>query len=190
MSDAVQMKKKIGLLTLAMLFSGILSATCAENVAKGERITREEVINAEKAWGDAIVSIGKAYSNKGNYKALAVKTVDTLYGYDEGTVLFKPTKALKKEFRLTKEDALSYFLTGIVHEDHGFAIQPWSKVRFENSGIIIDNDSAIAMGNYYFTDVNTGKEVKADFTFGYFKDENRKLLINVHHSSFPYNPTQ
>ena len=184
------MKKKIGLLILAMLFSGILSATCAENIAKGERITREEVINVQKTWGDAIVSIGKAYSNKGNYKALAVKTVDTLYGYDEGAVLFKPTKALKKQFRLTKEDALSYFATGIVHEDDGFAIQPWNKVRFENAGIIIDNDSAIAMGNYYFTDVNTGKEVKAEFTFGYFKDENRKLLINVHHSSFPYNPTQ
>jgi len=183
------MKKKIGLLALVMLSLVILSTTYAENAATDNRITREEVINAQKTWGDAIVSIGKAYSNKGDYKALAEKTVDTLYCYDESTVLFKPTKASKKQFRLTEEEAVSYFVTGIVHEDHGFAIQPWSKVRFENAGIIIDNDSAIAMGNYYFTDANTGKEAKAEFTFGYLKDENGKLLINVHHSSFPYNPT-
>lgn len=183
------MKMKIGLLALVILSLGILSTTYAENVATDNRITREEVTNAQKTWGDAIVSIGKAYSSKGDYKALAAKTVDTLYGYDEGTVLFKPTKASKKQFRLTEDDALSYFVTGIVNEDHGFAIQPWSKVRFENSGIIIDNDSAVAMGNYYFTDVNTGKEAKAEFTFRYFKDENEKLLINVHHSSFPYKPT-
>ncbi len=186
------MKKEIGLLvllSLVMLSSGILSTSFAENAATDNRITRDEVINAQKTWGDAIVSIGNAYSSKGDYKALTAKTVDTLYGFDEGTVLFKPTKASKKQFRLTEEDALSYFVTGIVHEDHGFAIQPWSKVRFENSGIIIDTDSAIAMGNYYFTDAKTGKEGKVEFTFGYFKDENGKLLINVHHSSYPYDPT-
>ncbi len=102
------MKKKIGLLALVMLFLGILSTSFAQNAATDNRITRDEVINAQKTWGDAIVSIGNAYSSKGDYKALAAKTVDTLYGYDEGTVLFKPTKTSKKQFRSTKEDALSY----------------------------------------------------------------------------------
>jgi len=183
------MKMKIRLLALIILASSILSTAYAENAATDYRITREEVISAQKTWGDAIVSIGDAYANKGDYKALAANIVDALYGYDEGMVLFKPTKASKKQFRLTEEEAASYFVTGIVPEDHGFAIQPWSKVRFENSGIFIDSDSAVAMGNYYFTDANTGKEAKAEFTFGYYKDENGKLLIKLHHSSFPYDPT-
>ncbi len=164
------MKMKIRLLALVILSLGILSTTYAENAATDNRITREEVIRAQKTWGDAIVSIGKAYTNKGNYKALAANIVDALYGYDEGIVLFKPTKVSKKQFRLTEEGQYLNFVTGIVPEDHGFVIQPWSKVRFENSGIIIDIDSAVAMGNYYFTDANTGKEAKAEFTFGYHKN--------------------
>ncbi|MGW8169745.1 MAG: hypothetical protein ACWGHH_07070 [Sulfurovaceae bacterium] len=152
-------------------------------------ITEAEVILAQKAWGDAIVAIGKAYADGKDYKAIARNVVDTMYAYDEGRVLFKPTKAAHKQFRLTEDDAVSYFVTGSQGEDHGFALQPWSKVRFENSGIIIDNDSATAMGEYYFTDAKTGKEVNVEYTFGYIKDENGKLLINIHHSSMPYVPT-
>ena len=183
------MKKKTPLSALVILASGIFITACVKNVTTDDRITRQEVISAQKTWGYAIVSIGNTYTNNGDYKALAAETVDTLYGYDEGTVLFAPTKAAKKQFRSTKEEAISYFVTGIVPEDNGFAIHPWSKIRFENSGIIIDSDSAVAMGNYYFTDINTAKEVKVEFTFGYFKDENGKLRINVHHSSLPYSPT-
>lgn len=152
-------------------------------------ITEAEVILAQKAWGDAIVAIGKAYTEGKDYKAIARNVVDTMYAYDEGKVLFKPTKAAHKQFRLTEDDAVSYFVTGSQSEDHGFALQPWSKVRFENSGIIIDGDSATAMGEYYFTDAKTGKEINVEYTFGYIKDENGKLLINVHHSSMPYLPT-
>jgi hypothetical protein len=119
---------------------------------------------------------------------LASNYVDELYAYDEGTVLFKPTKASEVPFRLTEQEAVSYFVTGVVPEDHGFALQPWSKVRFENAGIITDRDSATAMGNYYFTDANTGEEVKVEYTLEYMKDDNGKLQITVHHSSFPYQP--
>ncbi len=174
---------------LAILATLVVVATgYAEDVMKDSGIVEREVMEAQKIWGEAIVAIGEAYTQKEDYKALAEKVVDTLYGYDEGVVLFKPTKASEKQFRLTKEEAVSYFVTGIVPEDRGFAIQPWSKVRFENADIIINGDSAVAMGNYYFTDANTGKEAKVEFTFGYFKDENGKLRINVHHSSFPYRP--
>ena len=174
---------------LAILATLVVVATgYAEDVMKDNGIVEREVMEAQKIWGEAIVAIGEAYTEKKNHKALAEEIVDTLYGYDEGVVLFKPTKASEKQFRLTKEEAISYFVTGIVPEDRGFAIQPWSKVRFENADIIINGDSAIAMGNYYFTDANTGKEAKVEFTFGYFKDENGKLRINVHHSSFPYKP--
>lgn len=153
-------------------------------------ITEKEVVEAQKAWGDAIVSMGRAYQNGEDYKTLALSTVDRLYDYDAGRVLFKPTKASEKQFRLTKEEALSYFVTGIIPEDHGFALQPWTKVRFENSGIIINGDSAMAMGNYYFTDARTGKDVKVEFTFGYHKDETGGLRIHLHHSSFPYTSTR
>ena len=158
------------------------------NNAKNSCIAREEVILAQSTWGDGIVSIGETYQSNGHYKDVAAELVDDLYGYDEGTVLFKPTKAAEREFRLTEAEAVSYFVTGVISEDHGFAIQPWSKVRFKNAGIIINCNSALAMGDYFFTDANTNKEVKAEYTFAYYKDKNGKLLINLHHSSFPYHP--
>jgi hypothetical protein len=151
-------------------------------------INRDDVINAEKIWGDAIVAIGKAYTDGEDYKQLAKDYVDKLYAYDEGTVLSKPTKAADKPFRRTEEEAVSYFVTGDVSEDHGFALQPWSKVRFENSDIITDADSATAMGHYYFTDAKTDKEVKVEYTLEFMKDKEGKMLITVHHSSFPYQP--
>lgn len=151
-------------------------------------ISQQEILNAQKEWGEAIVTIGKAYIKKEDYKALAIKTINSLYGYDEGTVLFKPTQASIKQFRLTKSEAISYFVKGNVPEDQGFALQPWSKIRFKNTGIIISYDTAHAMGNYFFTDAHTKNEIKVEFTFGYFKDKNGKLKINLHHSSFPYDP--
>ena len=184
------MKKKISLLASAIFASSILFTGCCKNETTSSPITKEEVISAQATWGDAIVSIGNAYTNKGDFRKLTLKIINTLYGFDQGVVLFKPTKSSKKQFRTTKEEAKSYFVTGIFAEDHGFAIHTWSKVRFENSGIIIDSDSASAMGNYFFTDAKTGKEFKVEFTFGYFRDETGKLRINIHHSSFPYNPTK
>lgn len=152
------------------------------------QITEKDIANAQQKWGECIVQIGKASVEKGDYKAVAEKCVTDLYAYDTGPVLFKPTKAAEKQFRPTKKEALSYFVTGDVPEDHGFALQPWSKVRFEPAGTIIDSDSAITMGNYYFTDAKTGKEVKVEYTFGYKEGKDGKLLINLHHSSLPYTP--
>ncbi|PQJ97379.1 hypothetical protein [Chromatium okenii] len=151
-------------------------------------ISEDDVVRAQKEWGEAIVAIGRAYTEKKNYQALAAQVINNLYAYDEGTVLFKPTKAVERQFRLNKTDAISYFVKGNLHEDHGFALQPWSKVRFENAGVDISSHSATAMGNYYFTDAKTGKDVKVEFTFGYIKDDKGKLLINLHHSSLPYTP--
>ena len=153
---------------------------------KSKGIVEREVLEAQTNWAEAIVAIGQAYTKKEDYKALAETVVDTLYGYDKGPVLFKPTMASERQFRSTREEAISYFVTGIVPEDHGFAIRPWRKIRFENVGIIIDGCSAMVMGNYFFTDANTETEAKVEYTFGYFKDDHGELRINVHHSSFPY----
>jgi len=42
------------------------------------------------------------------------------------------------------------------------------------------------MGNYFFQSVDGSDEVKVEFTFGYVKDKDNNLLINLHHSSIPY----
>lgn len=149
-------------------------------------ITKEEVIAAQKTWGDGIVAIGAAFSQNEDYKARAASHVDSLYAYGMGEVLFKPTKAAKQQFRPTKDEALSYFVTGRVDEDKGFALQPWTAVRFENSGIIVRNDCAIAMGNYFFTDAKSGSETKVEYTFGYVRNDAGDLVINLHHSAMPF----
>ena len=87
-------------------------------------------------------------------------------------------------------EALSYFIAGddrACQEDKGFAIQPWTKVRFENAGIILEESRAIAMGNYFFTDTK-GSETKVEYTFAYVKDSDGDLRIVAHQSSLPYNP--
>ena len=60
-------------------------------------------------------------------------------------------------------------------------------MRFENEGLYIDSDSAVAMGNYYFT-TPEGQEVKVEYTFGYIPGKDGQPLINVHHSSLPFSP--
>lgn len=154
----------------------------------GEALSVEEVLAAQQRWGDAIVAIGAAYGAQEDYQTLAAQVVDDLYGYDEGTVLFKPTRAAAQPFRTTEAAAVSYFVGGEVAEDHGFAIQPWSRVRFDNVAVMTDRDSAIAMGHYYFTDARTQEEVAVEYTLGYFKDDQGRVLINLHHSSLPYRP--
>ena len=43
------------------------------------------------------------------------------------------------------------------------------------------------MGNYYFTSEQDKKnETKVEYTFGYIKDINGNLRINLHHSSIPH----
>jgi len=152
-------------------------------------IEDDEVAEAQEKWAECIVEIGKEAKDKLKAAEIARECVDELYAFEsEEGVAFKPTKASALQFRLSKEDALSYFVTGKIGEDHGFALQPWSKVRFENVKTITDKDSAMAMGNYYFTDAKTQKETKVEYTFGYVKEDG-EMKINLHHSSLPFSPT-
>ncbi len=155
-----------------------------------ECITQEEVIEAQLEWGEGIVKIGKAFSDGGDFVQAAKDHIQHLYGYDLSQVLFKPTLASEHQFRETFDAALSYFVGGndTYPEDKGFAIAPYTKVRWENSGIInYTCTMAIAMGNYYFTKTD-GEEVKVEYTFGYVKDVTGKLRIVVHKSALPYSP--
>ena len=146
----------------------------------------EDVEKAQQAWGDGIVAIAAAHSSGMEYVETARNHIQSLYAYDIGPVLFKPTMAVKEQFRSTFEGALSYFVAsnGEYPEDKGFAIKNWKKVRFENENIIINRTTAIAMGNYFFT-APDGEEIKVEFTFGYVIDSIGTLRINLHHSSMP-----
>ena len=149
-------------------------------------VTATEVEEAQRAWGDGIVAISAAHSSGEDYVGLSKNHIDTLYAYQISPVLFKPTMAAEQQFRSTFEEALSYFTAsnGVCPEDNGFAINGWTKVRFENKDMILNDANALVMGNYFFTSPE-GNEVKAEFTFGYMRDSNGALRINVHHSSLP-----
>ena len=150
-------------------------------------ITNEEVKKIQNTWGEGVVKIGSLKHNSIECEKFTSEFLDNLYAFEMGDVLFKPTKCAIEQFRPTKSEALSYFIAGddrACDEDKGFAIQPWTKVRFENSGFILEEDRALSMGNYFFTDLN-GDEAKVEYTFGY-KLIDGKLKIDLHHSSFPY----
>lgn len=148
-------------------------------------ITMEEVDAAQAAWGAAIVAIGEAHATGGDYRAVAGEVVDTLYAFHLGPVLFKPTVATAPQFRPDRESALSYFVTGGIEEDKGFALAPWTAVRFENETVHLGGPLAIAMGNYFFTNT-AGEEAKVEYTKGYLRGEDGGLLIFLQHSSFPH----
>ena len=152
-------------------------------------IIKQEVENAQKVWGDGVVKIGSLQNNRVECEAFTEKFVGEQYDFSNKEVLFKPTKTSAKQFRITKAGAVSYFIGGndAFSEDGGFALQPWTKVRFENVSLILEENRALAMGNYFFTDTN-GDETKVEYTFGYVKSEDGDLKIDVHHSSLPYNP--
>ncbi|MEM1028702.1 MAG: phosphoribosyl-AMP cyclohydrolase [Myxococcota bacterium] len=153
-------------------------------------ITQAEVVDAQLEWGAGIVRIGKVHQEGGDYVQAAKDHIQQLYGYDLSMVLFKPTLASEHQFRETFDAALSYFVGGneTYPEDKGFALAPYTKVRWENSGILTYTGTmAIAMGNYYFTTLE-GNEVKVEYTFGYVKDKEQKLRIVAHKSALPYAP--
>ena len=176
-------------LTTALLGSAAaLAAVSAPAMAQSSMpITTEEVEAAQQAWGEGIVKISTAHANGEDYKAVARNHLDTLYNYDHGMVLFKPTLAAEDQFRGTYNEALSYVVKGMRAEDSGFAIKGWTDVRFENEGIVTDDDNAMAMGNYFFTGPD-GSVTKVEYTFGYVRDEDGNLKINTHHSSMPFQP--
>lgn len=102
-------------------------------------------------------------------------------------MLFKPTVASVEQFRGSVDEARSYFVKGSNPEDKGFALNPWTDIRWENEGVVSDRDSAMAMGNCFFTKTD-GSVTKVEYSLGYVRDKDGALKINLHHSSPPYIP--
>ena len=170
---------------IACSLSFVTMALTAAN-ASANQITEDMITDAQSRWAQGIVSIGEAKLSNQDYAAYAEKMISELYDYEKYGVLFKPTKAKSDQFRETFEEAHSYFVTGVVNEDNGFAINPWTNVRFDNHDILVMDDIALAMGNDFFTTINN-KEVKVEYTFGYRLDESGDVKIVLHHSSLPFN---
>ncbi len=193
---------------LAALFAAALAATpvaCASTSAQTAAtavaaapaevrapITEADVIAAQNAWGNALVSISRTYDQQGIEAAtkLAGEVIDSAYGYQMGPVLFKPTLTVAPQtFRTTREGALAYFVGGNPDypKDTGFALNGWESFEIKNAGIFIEGDTAISMGNVMLTN-KQGNVTTVDKTWGYLRDKDGALRIVLHHSSLPYTP--
>ena len=150
-------------------------------------ITENDIQMAQKKWGDSLIKIGSLKSEPNSCRDYATLTLKKLYAFERGEILFKPTKATDIAFRSDLNGSLSYFIGNDDNypEDNGFALNPWTKVQFENKIYKCLPNSAIVMGYYHFTDLNN-KITTVEYTFGYTLIGN-DLKINLHHSSLPYN---
>lgn len=173
----------LGAIAALMMFSGAAQATSIQ------ALTVEEVTDFKVAWGEGIVKIGKVYKAGGDYRQAAREHIERFYAYGEKPVLFKPTLASADQFRGSFEEALSYFVGGEISEDSGFAIAPYTAVRWENSAMAIDDQTGLAMGNYYFTKTDK-TEVKVEYSFAVRQMDDGDLKIVLHHSSLPYTPAE
>ena len=149
-------------------------------------ITKQEVLDVQEKWANGLLKIVETHQGNKEFTTETSDFIDDIYAYDWGEVLFKPTLASDFQFRKDKEGALSYFIGSNpkYSEDKGFALKGWKKVRWENAGIQLLDDVAIAMGNYYFT--NSDGELKVEFTFVFRKDNTGKIKIVLHDSHLPY----
>ena len=168
------------------------SASAAVTSQAVAPITRDQVIAAQNAWGDALVKISTTYDSSGfeAAKKTAEAVIDSAYGYSLGPVLFKPTlTVVPQTFRTTREGALAYFVGGnkTFASDTGFALKHWRSYKIENAAIFTDGDVAISMGNVRITD-RDGNVTVVDKTWGWKRGTDGNLRIVLHHSSLPYNP--
>jgi len=144
-----------------------------------------DIQDLQARWGAGIVEIGEAPTWE-EAKDRAARFIEAHYVLD-GSLLFFPTKAAQRPFRPEMQGILSYFVgrDADFPEDKGFALQPWTAVRFENEGIAEREGMSVAMGHYFFTDTSGG-ETKVEYTFGYVTNGDGEVRIQVHHSALPF----
>ena len=155
-------------------------------------ISEDELSKARQAWGDGVVAISRAYETGGIDAArqTAGNVLDSLYGFELGPVLFKPTlSGGAQTFRPTRAGALSYF---VGHDDaypldSGFGIKFWREVHSQTAAMFVDERVAMWMGWVTFTD-RDGQVTKVDKSFGYRRGDDGVLKIVLHHSSLPFAP--
>ena len=137
------------ILGLAVIFTAGIVCAGQQN-----EITKREVLEAQKAWADALVK----YREKSTW---TVKTINRqqktlLMSYTHTRPVrscLKPTKASDDKFRTTREGAISYFIGHNKNfpEDKGFALQPWTNVRFKNGRILYKRRCGSGHGKIFFS---------------------------------------
>ena len=171
-------------------------------------ISVEDIDRAQKAWADALVSMGNAWMSERCPGALreANNALDAAYSF-ENPLLFKPTLTTPPyTFRPTRAGALSYFVgecagNDRVGTDNGFALghsvgdsqnnstwQGFSSVQFLNMTYHVGGSyctSAIAQGQMSYFSRYTQMTYTVDKTFAYIHNsmEGGIPLLTVHHSS-------
>ena len=180
--------KPTRLLAVALSAAALSGLSHAQVVNQG--ITEAEVLAAQKAWCNALVSISQTHRQQGPAaaRALAERVIDSAYAYQMGAVLFKPTLTeAPQTFRTTRAGALAYFVGGDSNfpKDTGFALNGWTACTATNAAVFITGHTASSMGNVMITGAN-GQVTTVDKTWKFVKDDAGTLRIAVHHSSLPY----
>ncbi|MDG2316451.1 MAG: hypothetical protein P8M36_05980 [Gammaproteobacteria bacterium] len=129
-----------------------------------------------------IIDIGILFHENNDYKAEARSFIEKHYAFDIGDVLFKTTFTNEVVFRNNPEDALSYFISGDIPEDSGFAIKPWQDIEASEVNFLVEDSFCAVMGVLNLKSLNSENQTKIAFTFILVKDENR-IKIKIHHSS-------
>ena len=102
-------------------------------------INKKDVYESQKKWALGIINIGKAKNDFTHAQEITQEFLENQYDFKIGNVQFKPTKASLHQFRNDISSAMSYFIgeNKSFDEDSGFALTPWSEVKFENDSIAI-----------------------------------------------------
>lgn len=174
----------IALFSTSIYAKEVFQAKHVGSLPEGPEISWVDIKNAQESWGNAVVKIGQSGERAPD---VAKEIAKNSYAFEYGPILFKPTLASEQPFRSDLTGTLSYFVSGNPDfpEDSGFALKPWKDVKFENNYVKIFGNKAIAMGHYYFTDSN-GNVTKVEYSKGYVKSEDGRVLIFMQDSSLPY----
>jgi len=189
---AVPLLASLSLPALAQAQVARSTPAAAGLMVMNTNISQAQVMQAQQAWCDALLSISRAYRSGGfsQARATAEKVLDQAYGYDYGPVAFKPTLTSGAQtFRPTKQGALAYFVGGdpAYPNDKGFALKPWDKCTLRTQVIQLHGIVAITMGNVDLTD-SSGKVTTVDKTWAFLREPDGETRIVLHHSSLPYQP--
>ena len=143
----------------------------------------DEVNNFLNSWASGVIEIGKIFKDGADVVEKAKEFIDSHYAFDFQDVLFKPTYTKEVVFRNTRDEALSYFISGDIKEDKGFALKPWEKISLDKIYTLNEHNITITMGILNLKPLDTLDEIRLAFTFVLIKDDKDQLKIKVHHSS-------
>lgn len=169
-------------------------------------LTTNDILEAQRAWGKAVVAIGDAWMQGQNCDAALEQAKGAFDAAYTTPLLFKPTVTYEPyTFRNNRTDTVSYFvgkcaIPDRVGEDLGFALgfvagdsnnsltwKGYSNFYFHDFKYLINDNychSAVAQGKVTLTSRLTGSNSTVDKTFVYTPaSSGLRARISVHHSS-------